>query len=338
MPERVRQIDAFLEAAGWSGASRVPLAGDASTRRYERLALAGKPAILMDAPGQDATVAAFLRVGDWLRARGFSAPETLAMDPAAGLLLLEDFGDALLARLLVEAPEREISLCSGVIDMLVALHRHPAPDFVLPLDGPAMADLVQLTVDWYPRAIGTEPAPAAHAIPGLIARLGDELAGGARVIALRDFHAENLILLPCRTGPARFGLLDYQDAVAAHPAYDLVSLLQDARRDVLPGTEAAMLARYLDQTGRDRPAFAAAYALIGAQRQLRIIGVFARLCLHFGKPGYLAHLPRVWAYLERNLSHPALAELAAAIADGLPAPTATRIQRIKDRCGTYPHP
>lgn len=338
MLDRSAQITAFLAAAGWDDATRSPLAGDASTRRYERLVLDGRPAVLMDAPDQTATVAAFLRVGDWLGARGFSAPRTLARDVSAGLLLLEDFGDALVARLLDGAPEQENSLYSGVIDTLVALHRHSAPDFVLPLDGPAMADLVQLTVDWYPRAIGIGALPAAQKIPALITRMHDRLADGPQVMALRDFHAENLILLPDRALHARIGLLDYQDAVACHPAYDLVSLLQDARRDVSRETEAAMVARYLDRTGKDHAAFHAAYALIGAQRQLRIVGVFARLCLHFGKPAYLAHLPRVWACLQRNLAHPALAELARAVADGLPEPTAERIQRIKDQCGTYPHP
>lgn len=338
MPDRAAQIDAFLAAADWAGAVRSPLAGDASSRRYERLVRAEKSAILMDAPGQIDTVAAFLRVGDWLRGRNFSAPRTLAADQAAGLLLLEDFGDALVARLSMAAPDREIRFYSDVTDTLVALHQHPAPGFVRPLDGKAMADLVQLTVDWYPRAVGTEATAATRQIPDLIARLHVALVSGPQVMALRDFHAENLILLPGRTPPARIGLLDYQDAVACHPAYDLVSLLQDARRDLLPDTETMMLGRYLEQTDHDRSTFLAAYALIGAQRQLRIVGVFARLCLHFGKPGYLAHMPRVWRHLQRNLAHPALGELAQAVAEGLPEPTPDRIERIKDQCCTYPHP
>lgn len=337
MPDRAGRIDAFLASAGWSGAVRRPLAGDASSRRYERLASGGMSAILMDAPDQALSVAAFLRVGDWLRARGLSAPKTLAEDAAAGLLLIEDFGDGLVARLVGKEPGREISLYSSAIDTLVALHRHPAPDFVLPLDGPAMANLVQLTVDWYPRAIGIGPNAATRRIPALIAELHDRLAGSSRVMALRDYHAENLILLPDREPPARIGLLDYQDAVACHPAYDLVSLLQDARRDVLPATESAAMARYLDQTGHDADAFSAACALVGAQRQLRIVGVFARLCLHFGKAAYLAHLPRVWRHLQLSLGHPALVDLAQAITDGLPEPTAQRIERIKEQCGTYPH-
>lgn len=338
MTDRSALIAAFLAGAGWADAQRQPLAGDASTRRYERLAMKGRSAILMDAPDQTLSVDAFLRVGDWLSARGFSAPRTLAQDLPTGLLLLEDFGDALIARLVEAQPDQEISLYSGIIDTLAALHRHPAPSFVQPLDGPAMADLVQLTVTWYPRAVEVHPDPATQALPQLIADLHDRLVHGPQAIALRDFHAENLILLPERAPPAQIGLLDYQDAVACHPAYDLVSLLQDARRDLSPGAEPAMLARYLGQTGHDRQAFEAAYALIGAQRQLRILGVFARLCLHFGKPGYLAYLPRVWDHLQRNLSHPALADLAAAVANGLPAPTPERIERIKDQCGTYPHP
>ena len=338
MSDRSARIAAFLATAGWSGAVRAALAGDASTRRYERLTLAGRSAILMDAPDQAASVTAFLRVGGWLRAHGFSAPATLAEDPASGLLLIEDFGDALVARLVEAEPGHEISLYSSVIDTLVALHRLPAPEFVQPLDGPAMAKLVELTVEWYPHAIGEAPNAETRQIPDLVARAYDRLAKGPQVMALRDFHAENLILLSGRKSPADIGLLDYQDAVACQPAYDLVSLLQDARRDLSPGTESAMIARYLDQTDHDPATFHAAYALIGAQRQLRIIGVFARLCLHFGKAGYLAHLPRVWNHLQDNLAHPALADLARAVAGGLPEPTAQRIKRIKDQCGTYPHP
>ncbi len=338
MSDRATAIAAFIGAAGWAAAQRSPLAGDASSRRYERLVTANRSAILMDAPGQKDSVAAFLRVGSWLRERGFSAPKILAENAEAGLLLLEDFGDALVARLLKDDPDADIRLYSSVIDTLVELHRHPAPSFLAPLDGPAMARLVDLTVEWYPAAVDAAPNDATRRIPALVAAHHARLVDGAQVIALRDFHAENLILLPERAPPAQMGLLDFQDAVACHPAYDLVSLLQDARRDVAPATEAAMIGRYLENTGHDPEAFGAACALIGAQRQLRIVGVFARLCLHFAKPGYLDHLPRVWRYLQRNLAHPALTELARAVADGLPEPTPDRIQRIKDKCGTFPHP
>ncbi|MGV3695401.1 MAG: phosphotransferase, partial [Paracoccus marcusii] len=202
----------------------------------------------------------------------------------------------------------------------VDLHRQPVPAFVAPLDGAAMGDLAALFVDYYPGADLPD-------LPALIADLHDCLCGDLPpAISLRDFHAENLVW----RGDAPLGLLDYQDAVAAHPAYDLVSALQDARRDVDPATEQAQITRYLAATGLAEAPFRAAYALIGAQRALRILGVFARLAIRDGKPRYLAFMPRVWAHLQRDLAHPALAPLRAMLAH-VPAPDAALRERIA-RC------
>lgn len=339
MADRAAAAAAFLAGAGWSAAARRPLAGDASARRYERLSLAGRSTVLMDAPpGRGEDVTRFTRMARWLSARGFSAPAILAEDAAAGFLLLEDLGDALFARLAAADPAQELPLYAAATDVLVELHRHAPPDFVLPLDGPALADLVRLTPDWYLPGIGAAPNPAAGELPGLIAALHDRLADDPPVPALRDFHAENLIWLPQRQGSARVGLLDFQDAVAAHPAYDLVSLLQDARRDVPEALEAAMIARYCARNRLDQSRFSAAYALLGAQRGLRILGVFARLSMHFGKPHYVDLIPRVWRAIRHDLAHPALAELAACTAAALPAPTPERLQRIKDQCASCPTP
>ncbi|MCU9848059.1 phosphotransferase [Defluviimonas sp. WL0024] len=339
MADRADLTQRFLAAAGWDGADRSALAGDASARRYERLRLDGRPAVLMDAPPERGEgTERFARMADWLSGQGYSAPVILAADHGAGFLLLEDLGDALVARLVAEDPARERPLYTAATDFLTDLHRHAPPDFVAPLDGPALAALVTLTPRWYLPGIGAAETPAALALPEQIAETYRRLADPALVTALRDFHAENLIWLPERQGHARLGLLDFQDAVAAHPAYDLVSLLQDARRDVSPETETAMLTRYTSATGRDADQFAAVYALLGAQRALRIVGVFARLTLHFGKPHYLGYLPRVWGYLQRNLAHPALADLARTVAEALPEPTPERVQRIKDQCGSYPTP
>ncbi len=179
---------------------------------------------------------------------------------------------------------------------------------------------------------------ARAALPGLVADLWRDIGGDriAPVIALRDFHAENLIWLPARQGVARVGLLDFQDAVAAHPAYDLVSLLQDARRDVPGATEADEIARYCRLTDQSASAFLPAYHLLGAQRALRILGVFARLCLAGGKDRYLPYLPRVWAALMRNLADPALAPLARAARAGLAEPTPAMIERMRAECGSRP--
>ena len=339
MIQRNEQETQFLADAGWADATLKPLAGDASARRYQRLTMGSQRAVLMDAPPEHGeSTERFARMARWLRQNGYSAPDILAEDNRAGFLLLEDLGDKLFARLIRTDPAMEATLYTAAVDFLVDLHRHPAPDFVAPLDSPALAELVALTPKWYLPGIGAEMNEAAGALPGTIAELSSRIATGGMVTSLRDFHAENLIWLPERTGVARVGLLDFQDAVAAHPAYDLVSLLQDARRDVPPALERAMLNRYIDMTGVGADSFHPAYALLGAQRALRIIGVFARLTLHFGKPHYLAYMGRVWGYLQRNLAHPALSALNDAVRAGLPDPTPDRLQRMKDQCGQYPTP
>jgi N-acetylmuramate 1-kinase len=312
---------AFVHQAHWGEARVLPLAGDASARRYFRLEGTGS-AVLMDDPG--GSMPAFLRMTHWLRGHGFGAPQIIAADEAQGLALVEDLGDALLARVLDEDPALAPIAYDRIADLLAELHRHPVPDLP-PLDGPTLADQVGLFAEWYLPAMG---ATGGEGIAPAIAALHAELAADVPpVTALRDFHAENLIW----RGPTPLGLIDYQDAVAAHPAYDLVSALQDARRDVPPEIEARAIARYLAATGLDDDRFRAAYALLGAQRSLRILGIFARLCLRDGKPRYLDFMPRVWAHVQANLAHPALAPLAEALA-GAPAPTHELIEGLRARC------
>ncbi len=315
----------FIAGADWADARVVPLAGDASARRYYRLTGPQGSAVLMDDPsGGCAPFAAMTR---WLRGHGFGAPELLAEDQAAGLLLVQDLGDDLVARVLESRPGMAGEIYARITDFLADLHRCPMPDFIAPLDGPALADQVGLFAEWYPQAADADPAPAAEIAP-LIARLHAELAADIPpVTALRDFHAENLIW----RGNAPLGLIDYQDAVACHPAYDLVSALQDARRDVAPGIEASCITRYLAATGLDQGRFRAAYALLGAQRNLRIMGIFTRLCLRDGKPRYLDLMPRVWNHVLRDVAHPALEPLARIVA-AMPAPDAATIERIRARC------
>lgn len=334
MPERSAVIAAFLSASGWTDAEARPLAGDASHRRYLRLTRPdGSRAVLMDAPaerGED--VRPFVRIARHLAGLGLSAPAILAGDEAAGLLLLEDLGDSLFARLLERSPDMERPLYEAATDLLVSLHRHAPPAGLAAYTPARMADLACLALDWYrPGATGSESAARDrfHAeTETVLANLPDLDS----VLIQRDYHAENLLWLPERHGVARVGLLDFQDAMRGHPAYDLVSVLQDARRDVTPALARAMIARYVAATGTDPARFATACACLGAQRNLRILGVFARLCLRDGKAQYVDLIPRVWAHLIQDLRHPALAPLAALVAAELPAPTPQILSRLKSRC------
>ncbi|RYH10893.1 aminoglycoside phosphotransferase family protein [Tropicimonas sp. IMCC6043] len=338
---RQDECRAFLVASGWEAATRTPLAGDASARRYERLSHPdlGR-AVLMDAPpdtGEDTRP--FRRIADHLARLDLSPPRCLAQDTDLGFLLLEDLGDAILARLVAADPARETPLYLAATETLLALHAYPPPPGLPPFGPPEMARATDLALTFYATAAGATATPYATAelarlVEGALRRLPE----APPVLALRDFHAENLIWLPDRTGPARIGLLDFQDAFAGHPAYDLVSLLEDARRDVSEPTRAAALAHFAARGGHDPDALALACATLGAQRNLRILGVFARLCLTRGKAQYVDLVPRVWGHLARDLTHPDLAELAAFVRTTLPAPTEARLARIREAAGTCPTP
>ncbi|WP_397541643.1 phosphotransferase [Roseovarius salis] len=339
MVERSGLIRTFVARAGWGSADTAMLAGDASNRRYLRLTdpETGARAVLMDAPpdrGED--VRPFIRIDEFLAGLGFSVPRILARDTQAGLLLLEDLGDDLFARVLERSPEMENSLYSAATDLLAELHAHSPPPGLATYDSRLMTELSALAYDWYQHGGAGHQAPESSArfcqeFEPVLARLGPDA-----VLVQRDYHAENLIWLPGRTGTARVGLLDFQDAMAGHRAYDLVSLLQDARRDVHPATEETMLRRYVETTGLDDAGFRAAYYILGAQRNLRILGVFARLCLRDGKAHYVDMIPRVWALLERDLAHPALSGLRDLVLNDLPTPTPSFLQRLKDQCATVP--
>lgn len=338
---RAAARDAFLRAAGRDPGCARPLAGDASNRRYLRLAAEpGLPgAVLMDAPperGED--VRPFVAVTHWLRAHGLSAPRIAAADPGAGFLILEDLGDALYARLLQDAPAHEAELYAAAVDLLVDLADFPAPALIgpsecrlplAPYDAAVLAREAALVRQWWMPAAGTAPAAdLAAEFDALVAKATAAVAPAREVLVLRDYHAENLIWLPERPGAARVGLLDYQDALAGHAAYDLVSLLEDARRDTSPELRAAMVRRYLDRRpGLDGAEFRAACAALGAQRNLKIVGIFARLAIRDAKPRYLALIPRVWGHLQSDLAHPALAPLCAWVARHVPPPDPAALAR-----------
>jgi aminoglycoside/choline kinase family phosphotransferase len=338
----------FLEAHGFGRARREPLSGDASTRRYERLHMPdGSRLIFMDQPpalessiaAPDATpeqrlalgynaasrlaggsVAAFVAVAAWLRAQGLSAPEILAHDIGAGLAVLEDLGDGLFASLIAQG-EPERPLYEAAVDVQAALQAAAPPEVLV--DGDASWPLLgydtlalkigtDTFLEFWPKFSGMAPL-SADAVGEWDALWAPVFARGeaeARVFTHRDYHAQNLLWLPARKGPARVGLLDFQDAVRAHPAWDLTHLLQDARRDVSPELEAAMLQRFLEARPElDRDAFLADYRALAAANAARILGrVFARQAL-LGRTQYRAYMPRTWRYLERNLEDPQLAGL-----------------------------
>ena len=323
MSDRARKIVDFLESQGWAAGKRVLLAGDASFRRYERLTRGRESVVLMDAPPPQENVRPFIAIDRLLAGAGLAVPAIHGADEEAGLLLLEDMGDDTYTRLLARG-ESETRLYELAVDLLIELHRR------LPVERlagvPAFEDAmalrqVKLLLEWYwPATQGG--AASESAIAAFEAAWRSVLAiwhRSPRGLVLFDYHVDNLMLLAGRSGIASVGLLDFQDAVVGTRAFDLVSLIDDARRDVSADLAASLMARFLAACpDLDRASFAAAYAASGAQRHTRILGTFTRLWRRDGKPGYLGFIPRVWRQLENRLNHPALAPLADWFAHYLP--------------------
>ncbi len=302
----MRDASAFLRQSGFGDAARAPLPADASLRTYTRLRGGPRPALLMDAPPPE-DVRPFLSVARHIAGLGLSAPEILAADETQGFLVIEDFGDATHAAML-DAGADPLPLYLEAAEALAALHAAPPPATLPAWDATAMARATAATfMDWWwPAAMGAPPdaetrAACDAAIHAMLRPLAD--AGG---FVHRDFFPANLMRLADRSGPRRTGLLDFQDAAIGHPAYDLVSLVEDARRDVAAEVRAAAIARYLDaRPGVNRDEFAAAMAACAAQRHLRVAALWVRLDRRDGKPHYLAHGPRCWRLLDQALAHPA---------------------------------
>ncbi len=347
MSDNSAQISAFLEKAGWGAATRKPLTGDASSRRYEKLELSGKKAVLMDAskgvampPEPDGATAKYraklgynslVRLGgakpevfaclaNELKMRGFSAPTILAIDHEDSLMLSEDFGDGLYANVIADEPAKEGPLYKAAIDTLAAIYRSSFPVKMQALgktwhvrdyDAPALQAEADLFLDWFAADFGHDIQDKARDDwYGIWKKLWPLLDAHPNGLALRDFHAENLFWLPKRQSVARVGLIDFQDGLFAHPAYDLVSLLEDARRDVSLELHVPLMKRFCDKAGLAfDDNFKAAYAVMGAQRNAKILGIFVRLAKRDGKPQYRDLIPRVAAHFLRDIDHPALAEL-----------------------------
>lgn len=344
---RTQAMSDFLDArTPWGTASAAYLQGDASTRAYARLSADDRTAVLMDQPRQPdgppirdglpysriarlaEDVRPFVAVASALREAGLSAPEIYAADLDQGFLVLEDFGDRVFGREIDGGDASQASLWRAGVDTLVAISALVVPETILLSDGSAhevpaqdqgvLGIEVDLLPQWYWPAVhgGAVPDDAAAEFAQHWAEIFERLDGEPRGWVLRDYHSPNLVWLPDREGPRRAGLLDFQDALSGSLAYDLVSLLEDARVDVPVALREDLLASYLDARARadarfDREAFRFAYAALGVQRNTKILGIFARLAVRDGKPSYLRHIPRLWGYLEHGLAHPDLAGLRA---------------------------
>ena len=334
MTNRAILAEALIAQTPWANAQHAPLAGDASNRRYERLTDpdTGKTAVLMDSPpGKAESVQDFARMAEYLRSLGLSAPEIYAEDEHYGFLLLEDLGDDLFARVLAKTPNMERQLYEAATDVLIDIHN--AASLSLPSYDPTlMTELAALSFTKYAQAVlGTHDGDARTRFEHRFSDILHQETSGTKVVVLRDYHAENLIWLPERSGVQRVGLLDFQTAMLAHPAYDLVSLLQDVRRDVAPGTEMRMVNRYIASTGANDHDFRTAYAVLGAQRNLRILGVFARLATEYNKPSYIELIPATWTHLMRDIEHPSLVGVADLLRNALPAPTPENLDKLRQK-------
>jgi len=340
---RMAAVRNFLDESGFAEAERFRLQGDASTRSYERLVLDNQGYILMNSPRRPdgppvrdgkpysaiahlaEDVGAFIAMSRGLRAAGLSAPAIYFADNDKGLLIIEDLGEEKVVE--GEPPMPIAERYEAAVDLLIALHGKPRPatlpisprvEYRLPrYDLEAFQIETELLLDWYLPRMQATIAPADRA--AFIALWRDALQpvlDSPATWVLRDFHSPNLLWLPEREGIARVGLLDFQDAVLGPTAYDLASLLQDARVDAAEGLEITLLGRYARLRREADPDFDTAgfvkiYATVAAQRATKILGIFARLDMRDGKPQYLRHMPRIWGYLQRALAHPALAPLRA---------------------------
>lgn len=308
----------FLIGSGWVGARKTSVAGDLSSRTYQRLKLGAHSAILMDAGVDVASTQQFVGVSEWLNTNGYSAPKTLAHDPNNAMILLDDFGDEPLSKR--HDVEEQMSLC---LIFLADIRQKATP--ALPC--PSSAELAEMTelASHYPGADFNALKRFRAHLSGCIEKV---MSGVQPTVSLRDFHADNIMWLAERDGIARLGLLDFQDAFLTHPVYDLVSLLTDARREVSSKSRQALILEYAKVTGDDLVDLQEAFAVFSVQRNLRILGIFSRAALEHGKTHHVPNLPRVYGYLIEALGHAAFKDVANDLLIGLPKPEKALLDRL----------
>lgn len=328
MPTRDDQITRFLAGTKTEGWDRQAIAGDASSRRYHRLIGPAATAILMDATPTDGSLSSFLRIDAHLCSLGLAAPEIYSADDAAGLILMEDLGATDFVQHLCIRPADEQVLTDATLDVLDVLFRAPVPDGLGQLTPATGAEMLAPLHQWY---AGQGDNDAASAIDAEIEAALASCADPKQTLSLRDFHAGNLIWRPQRGGTDRVGLLDFQDAFVAPCDYDLASYLRDARRDLGDGIADHATDRFARMTGRDPGLVRRSVAVLALQRNLRILGIFARLARRDGKTGYLDLMPRVWRHIRADLGAVGHAPLERAVLSGVPAPDARHLARIAAR-------
>ena len=322
LDSRAKERQIFLAKHGLDSANVNFLAGDASFRNYYRVTEEEQTYILMDAPPADEDIVPFVGVANCLLGFGYSAPKIFQMDEEHGFLLLGDLGDDSFNIMIARDTKCETMLYENAVDVLVDLQTKTFSDKlpagpilsykITPYSSEVLLSEARLLPEWTLTSLMGEDAERDQEFDTLMMPLFERVGSDKRCLTLRDYHADNLMWLPEHSGLARVGLLDFQDALIGHPAYDLVSLLQDARRDVSPELEETMIKRFIEKSGVDsEEKFREVYAILGAQRNAKIVGIFTQLCLRDGKDAYLSLIPRVWALLERNFWLEDLAPLKA---------------------------
>lgn len=326
MNNRKSILNEFLNNSHWEGWGRTPIAGDASGRQYERLTqLSESSVILMDAdPNIGEDTQHFARIADFLEGLGLSPPKILAHDPKHGFMIIEDLGSFDFAKWLTQHPNDTAKLYQAAVDILVLLHNAPLPKDLVIMTPEVGANMIGLANEWYAETHSGQAALHSHMHEALT-----EFAHNANTLALRDFHAENLMWRPENSSTNRIGILDFQDAFIAPAGYDLASLIRDVRRDVSPAIAENMIQYYIEMTDSNTQETRAALACLGAQRNLRILGVFARLARQKGKLHYIDMLPQVWKNLMIDLAHPSLEKLRLAVIDTLPAPNSVTLNNLR---------
>jgi aminoglycoside/choline kinase family phosphotransferase len=332
-PDRSILLRGFLDQNGLADAALTPLADDCSFRRYFRVGLGDARYVVMDAPPDLEDVVPFAALSGLLNDFGYSAPKVLGRDVKHGFLLLDDFGDATYTRVLADGGD-ERALYTLALDVLIDLHHRSTADLpvLVPVyENSKLLDEAALFVDWYlERGLGLKVSTMMR--EAYLAAWGaclTTMREAPQTLVLRDYHVDNLMVIPDREGLGACGLLDFQDAVIGPSSYDVVSLLQDSRRDIDDDLVAVMLEQYFSVMGGaiDRASFMRSYHALGAQRALKVFGIFARQSVLYGNHQYLVHIPRLWRHTVANLVIPEL------------QPVRDWIERfVPDECRITPRP